>query len=394
MKIKPIIFWAHLTVGVLASVIVLILAVSGIILAFEHQIIHAFAKNETIAAPMGGSLKSIDELAYIARTRSSGAMVVMLNIQNKENAPIIAHPIGGKDLPELTLNPYTGENIETTSASAKAFFETIVGLHRWLAFEGDSRAIGRQITGAANLFFMFLVATGIYLWLPRAWKWTFLRAKLLFVRNPPPGKARDYNWHHVVSFWALVPLFVIILSAIVISYPWANAILYRAFGAEAPKQGGPAFIGELRKDAALSITSNDVVNFATLQEAFELAKKTDVDWKNIMIFIHPKSDVPIVRLIVNSSNAVLPKNMITVVFDREDKKITKIQKYDDLSAAEKARMWIRFVHTGEQYGLLGSTVAALSSLASAFLVYTGLALAYRRLMAHLQKRRLRQKVSA
>ena len=61
-----------------------------------------------------------------------------------------------------------------------------------------------------------------------------------------------------------------------------------------------------------------------------------------------------------------------------------------MSAVEKGRMWIRFIHTGEQYGLVGSTIAGLASLASALLVYTGLALALRRLQEHLQKRKRRK----
>jgi uncharacterized iron-regulated membrane protein len=48
--------------------------------------------------------------------------------------------------------------------------------------------------------------------------------------------------------------------------------------------------------------------------------------------------------------------------------------------AQKARSWFRFVHTGEQYGVIGQTIAGIASLAACFLVYTGLALAWRRLI--------------
>ncbi len=81
--------------------------------------------------------------------------------------------------------------------------------------------------------------------------------------------------------------------------------------------------------------------------------------------------------------------MSTVVFDRRQATVTEIQTFDDLTPVEQGRMWIRFVHTGEQYGIVGSTIAGLASLAAAFLVYTGLALAIRRLLEHLQRRRRR-----
>ena len=89
-------------------------------------------------------------------------------------------------------------------------------------------------------------------------------------------------------------------------------------------------------------------------------------------------------------DGVLPEQMSTAVFDRRAGGVKDVQTYDEMSAEEKGRMWIRFIHTGEQYGLVGSTLAGLASLAAARLVYTGLALALRRLQEHLQNRKRRK----
>lgn len=47
---------------------------------------------------------------------------------------------------------------------------------------------------------------------------------------------------------------------------------------------------------------------------------------------------------------------------------------------------MRFAHTGEYYGLAGQTLAGLASAGGAVLVYTGLALAWRRFVAWLRRR--------
>jgi uncharacterized iron-regulated membrane protein len=213
---------------------------------------------------------------------------------------------------------------------------------------------------------------------------------MLFRRSPVNSKARDYNWHHVFSFWAVIPLFLIIGSAVVISYPWANAAFYRALGSEPPKQGGPAVFADLRKDAALVVAPADAGKLASLQAALEAAKATNASWTKINLFVHPKADVPIVRAIVQDGHSGLPEHMTTVTYDRREGRITGTRGYDAMSAAEKGRMWIRFVHTGEQYGVIGSTIAGLASLAAAFLVYTGLALSLRRLQEYRQRRRRRR----
>jgi uncharacterized iron-regulated membrane protein len=56
-----------------------------------------------------------------------------------------------------------------------------------------------------------------------------------------------------------------------------------------------------------------------------------------------------------------------------------------MTPGQRARTWFRFVHTGEQYGLPGQALAGLASIAACFLVYTGLALAFRRLIVPLYR---------
>ena len=53
-----------------------------------------------------------------------------------------------------------------------------------------------------------------------------------------PGKARDFNWHNTIGFWSAIPLAVIVAGGVVISYPWATGLVYRAYGEEPPAPGG------------------------------------------------------------------------------------------------------------------------------------------------------------
>ena len=74
----------------------------------------------------------------------------------------------------------------------------------------------------------------------------------------------------------------------------------------------------------------------------------------------------------------------TVVLNASDASVIEIQGANASAApaspGQNARIWFRFAHTGEQYGVIGQTIAGLASLAACFLVYTGLALAWRRLI--------------
>jgi uncharacterized iron-regulated membrane protein len=64
----------------------------------------------------------------------------------------------------------------------------------------------------------------------------------------------------------------------------------------------------------------------------------------------------------------------------------KWETFADLEAGRQWRSWVRFVHTGEYYGVAGQTVAGLASLGGAFLVWTGIALSLRRFTAWRERR--------
>jgi uncharacterized iron-regulated membrane protein len=107
-----------------------------------------------------------------------------------------------------------------------------------------------SVTGASNLVFLFLVLSGIYIWLPEVWRWSALKFRMLFDLKPANGKMRDYNWHHVFAFWAMIPLLLIVLSGVVTSHGWANQLVFTAFGASAPQRGGPPGEGPDRQTIA------------------------------------------------------------------------------------------------------------------------------------------------
>ncbi|MGW8369240.1 MAG: PepSY domain-containing protein, partial [Gammaproteobacteria bacterium] len=63
------------------------------------------------------------------------------------------------------------------------------------------------------------------------------------------------------------------------------------------------------------------------------------------------------------------------------------QPFESQSPGRRARSWVRFLHTGEALGIVGQTIAGLVSLTTLVMVWTGLALAYRRLISPLFRSR-------
>ena len=81
-----------------------------------------------------------------------------------------------------------------------------------------------------------------------------------------------------------------------------------------------------------------------------------------------------------------PHLRTTLTLDRASGAVVKAETFDDLGPGRRARSWLRFAHTGEYYGLTGQTIAGILSAGGAVLVYTGMALALRRLWAWRRRR--------
>ncbi|POF32977.1 PepSY-associated TM helix domain-containing protein [Roseibium marinum] len=375
MSFKRIVFWAHLIVGITFGLVILLMSATGVLLTYERQII-AYMEQRAVDRTPGAQPLTADEMAR--KVLESGAQVGnSLVFSNADGAPV---ELSVSRRETSLLDPYSGIPIDDAAETTKAFFGTITVLHRWLALPGESRQAGRAVTGAANLGFLFILVSGLYLWWPRKWTWRVVKLNVLFRGNLPTAKARDYNWHHVFGIWSLVPLFAIVLSGVVISYPWASDLVVAAFGPASPleagrtAQGGPQ--GQQRADGD-PVSLQDIV--ATLKQA-------EPAWRTVSIKL-PREQAARVVVTVDTGNGAQLSRQKTYTVSRVTGDVLGVSGVDDQSPGRRARVFLRFLHTGEVYGLPGQTLAGLASLASVFLFYTGFALAYRRLIQPIFRRR-------
>ena len=291
---------------------------------------------------------------------------------------VTLNPVGG-----LYANPYTGEIIGEQSRSVQNFFRVVTAWHRWLgAGNGGQTAISqvnaRVITAACNLAFLGLVMSGLYLWLPRAWKWQNVRAVLWF-RRGLSGKARNFNWHNTAGFWCCVPLSFVVASSVVMSYPWASNLVYRAAGSQPPNTPGREGERDGGRRGGLSQRDVDFSGFDQLWLRAEEQATTNVPgWKTINVRLSASARAP-VAFTIDASNGGQPQKRATLTLNRRTGKIENWEPFASQDAGRRARTWFRFVHTGEYYGIVGQTIAGIASAGGALLVWTGLALALHRL---------------
>lgn len=381
MSLRKTIFWLHLIGGLIAGVVILLLSATGVILAFERQIV---AKSEAykVEVPAGVSKLPMDTLLAKALDGSSNAMPSMITVRAEADAPVMFS--FGKEK-NVAINPYTGQSLAEGAARTRGFFAFVTELHRWLATSTEYRALGKGITGAGNLVFLFLVTSGVYLWWPRQWTRSALKAITRF-NFALSGKARDWNWHNVIGFWCALPLLFIVSTGVIMSYAWANNLLYRLTGNEIPPPQRPG--GDARKEGEKgrgpASRSGDrpavVFNTRHFNDMWLRAGQHVPDWKSITLRLPASGEAPS-AFTIDLGNGARPDLRSTLNFNSKTGQVISYESYESQNLGRKLRLWSRWIHTGEAFGLVGQVIAALASLGGIFLVWTGIALAVRRFQA-------------
>ncbi|MCY1003890.1 PepSY-associated TM helix domain-containing protein [Myxococcus sp. MISCRS1] len=424
LPFRKTLFWIHLVVGVVVGIVVAIMSVTGVAIAFEHQVLDwADSEARTVSAPGPGTTRlSLEEMIAKVRDAKPDAQVSGVTVFPSEtSATQVALGRAGV----VFVNPYTGEVRESSAKGWRSFFQVMVEWHRWLALGGDNRAVGKAITGACNAGFLFLAISGLYLWWPRKWTLKTVRPVLWF-RRGLKGKPRDFNWHNVIGFWTLPVLIVLTASGMVISYKWASDFVYTLTGNAPPAQQGPGSAGvkvappsedAVRKDlgSLLAVVQGQAPTWESITyrlpspprgaggnapgaprgeggrrggKGAEGASREGAESQRRGPDGEGKSDgkVDTVNFNVKVEDGWPYFAATQYALNPFSGEVAKREGYADFNSGRKVRTWLRFLHTGEALGWPGQLIAAIASLGGVFLVWTGFALSWRRFFPKRQPR--------
>ena len=221
-RFRTLLFWLHLLAGVSAAAVILVMSVTGVILALKPQIQNWIDRDIRYVTPQPARL-GVQELLSATKAARPDSLPQSLALARD---PALAATVGFGREGNLYVNPYTGAVLGSGSVRTSEFFQSMTDWHRYLAMSGESRATGRSITGVSNAAFLVLALSGLYIWWPKQFTRKALKP-IVWFRQTSTGRARDFNWHNTIGFWCLVPIVIMTASGVVMSYPWANDLVYR-----------------------------------------------------------------------------------------------------------------------------------------------------------------------
>ncbi|MCC6825538.1 MAG: PepSY domain-containing protein [Acidobacteria bacterium] len=374
MKVfRKVIFWLHLITGVIGGIVIFVMCVTGAVLSFEKNIVNYVEGDQQRVAGVQGEGLPVSALLASASNARPDAKAASITLSSDPNAAAVVSL--GRD-GRLFIDPYSGKVLGEGNAAVRSFFAATTSLHRWLALEGDGRAWGKAVTGFCNALFLVLAITGLYIWMPRRLNLRHIRPVVWF-RKTHTGRARDFNWHNVAGFWCSLVLIVLTATGMVISYKWASDLVYKVTGNDPPVQ-------QAAKDPGAPAMPQVPASPDRIDALWAAAMMRNDGWKTVSLRL-PVVEEAVFTVDEGKYLNIFGRSTLTLLSATGE--AAKWEPYGERNTGQQLRLWMRFTHTGESFGLIGQAVGFIACLGGALLVYTGFALVLRRAARWLRRPR-------
>ena len=383
---KKVLRKIHLWLSVPTGIIITLVCFSGAMLVFEKEITEAIkpelyfvkeAKGEPI--PMQQLMEKVEETLPDSVSISG---VTVFADSTRTYQVSLSKPRRAS----IYVNQYTGE--VTGRSERLPFFNTMFHLHRWLL--GSSSGVGKLITGICTLVLVFILITGILMWLTNRNK--PLKASLAI--HVTKGWGRFWHDLHVAGgIYTTIFLLAMALTGLTWSFSWYRTGFYACFGVESSEKGGAHGEGGnshgegrgSRGEGRYSHGDGRNNHEGNHGEGRGFHRRSPYrHWEDVLNEVALKNPGYQQITLKPEVAEVVPDGRLSMraadkySYDRRSGEITDVQLYSAGKKDTKVRSGVYMVHTGSWGGIITRILNFLAAFIGATLPLTGYWLWFRR----------------
>ena len=357
MSFKKVIGKVHLWLGLASGLVVVIVAITGCLYAFQAEIQNLTqpyrfteAQDKPYLAP--SQLKAIAEKALPGKhihsvlygSKTSAAEVAFYNFDPEYYYVVY-------------LNPYTGEVLKAKDMNG-GFFRIVLDGHYYLWLPP---AVGQPVVAISTLVFVVMMITGLILWWPKN---KSARKQRFSVKWTARWRRVNYDLHNVFGFYMTWVVIFIALTGLVWGFQWFAKAAYWSIGGE--------------KSTMYQEPVSDTLHTATAYQ-----QPVDIIWNRMKpevptggtIEVHfPETPAAAISANINPDAGTYWQTDYRYFDQYSLKEIPAAHiwgRYKDARTADKVFRMNYDVHTGAILGLPGKLLAFFASLIAASLPVTG-----------------------
>lgn len=359
-QLRKLVNKIHLWIGLTLSLFIFILTYSGLVLIFEKEIkslsLNSSSSINHPAPSLDGLVNKVDEwqlgkILSIA-THTSNTPIELRVAKNEED----------KKGQLILIDPVRLEVIKESTA-LNNFFSFHFKLHRWLLFPTE---IGRPIVGVITIGFIFLILSGLYLWIPKN-KNHF--KKSLYVKLNSPFKKLNYDLHNTLGFYASIFLFILAITGLCWSFEWHRATLSSLVGGQ---------IFEARGQKPKKINESEEER-KSLDELAIIAHINMPQAGTLRITLPSSADEALVFSKTNESDFTV-RGVDRLELNPHTGEIVHFEKFIDYSFGKKLASLNKAIHMGDFFGLTSKIFYFFISIIGMSLPITGFFIWYGKLV--------------
>ncbi|WP_292008666.1 PepSY-associated TM helix domain-containing protein [Chryseobacterium sp.] len=369
-RIKYLMWLSHLWIGLLSSLVVFIMCVTGCLYAFRNQIINLSNQDKIYVDAGAGSVWKPGQIQTELLKSGKELTRVLIPVKSNESY-MVSYRENNLDK-SVYFDPYTGKELGPPDTGSNQFFEVVLDIHRNLMMGN----FGRQIVGVSILMFCFLLVSGFILWLPKKLK--FLKQGLSIKWNAKFQRF-NYDLHNTLGFYTCLMLFFIALTGLYVTYPWVKNAIVVSLGGESINNVSKETSGEddpfgnllgdmlEKQNEKKNMKGQDQVS---IDKILELSDQ-HLPYKAVTSIDFPNKENPrYVVIKINTENLLGMMLPDEITFDKKGNLKTK-EIFSDKPLNKQFVTLAKPLHTGEIMGLPSIILYFIVSFVACSLPITG-----------------------
>ncbi|MEO6282156.1 MAG: PepSY-associated TM helix domain-containing protein [Dyadobacter sp.] len=360
---KKLIGQLHLYLGLVSGVLVIVISLTGCILAFEQEIKSFTQPYMFVDVPATVDARVLPPSALAASAEKAlpgkKANGVLYDVPSR-NAQVGFYNLDPEYYYVVYINQYTGKVVKVWNEDGD-FFHFILHGHYYLWLP---EKVGQPVVASATLIFLVMMISGLVLWWPK----NKSAAKQRFsIKWNAAWRRKNYDLHNVFGFYIMSIGVVLAITGLVWGFQWFSQGLYTATGGE----GSDVYYNPTSDTTAVSTVSKPM---QAVDRAWHILQKEYPKHSSLNIsFPHLKSES--IFSYVNFREGTYYKVDYTYFDQHTLKKINAkgpyTGKYSEANFAQTLRRMNYDIHTGAILGLPGKILMFFASLICATLPVTG-----------------------
>jgi len=358
--VRNLLLKLHLYTGLVAAIFLVILGITGTIMAFEADIDHWVHPGLWYVQTAARKLPQ-QELVRTVQERFAPARVAGIQMFRD---PRLAQVMQMSDRATVVIDPYSGA-IRGRFTSPSRTVRTLGMIHQiHLRLAPDPRSwpkfspIGKQIISYAGLLLVLSVPTGFILW------WRTRRASIKWSGS---WFRICFDAHHAMGIYAALFLFIAAVTGVLIGFDWGDEFLYSVTHSEPPARERPALSTPIQAADPIPIDRAVEIAQGAMPEAKPAAIQLPLNLKaafNVLM-----------RLPEETSEAV--HSIVSI--DQYSGAVLKVRNFKTDSLGYRVIRFNRSIHTGDVLGTPTHIIVSLSSLLLVAMVITGIVIWWKKL---------------